>query len=161
MAKFQGGYWVFRKTSVSLFSWSCQSCVYDVKQGFLNSNKNRVVRIRIQNDQGFITIKGISSEDGTSRFEWEKEISVKDAESLLLLCEKTVIEKNRYLINSYNHIYEVDEFLGKNKGLIIAEIELNNPNEKFNKPNWLGQEVTGVSKYYNSVLSKNPFKNWK
>ena len=105
-------------------------------------------------------MKGISSKDGTSRFEWEKEIPLLEANSLLLLCEQTIIEKKRYLIKSKNHTFEVDEFLGANEGLIIAEIELSSVKEKFLKPDWLGKEVTGISKYYNSELSKNPFKNW-
>ncbi|PCI11829.1 MAG: adenylate cyclase [Flavobacteriaceae bacterium] len=131
-----------------------------IKQGFLNSDKNRVVRVRTLDDTGFITIKGISSKDGTSRFEWEKEISLSDANALLLLCEETIIEKKRYLIKSGKHTFEVDEFYGANNGLVVAEVELNAANESFNTPSWLGEEVTGLTKYYNSELSKNPFKNW-
>lgn len=132
-----------------------------IKQGFLNSNKERTVRIRIKDDQGYLTIKGKSNESGTSRFEWEQEILLKDAERLLTLCEKGSIEKYRYFIKSKQHIFEVDEFLGENLGLLVAEIELNNENETFTKPSWLGFEVTGDKKYYNSNLSKNPFCNWK
>jgi len=131
-----------------------------IKQGFLNSDKKRVVRIRVSNDKGFITVKGISSKDGTSRFEWEKEITLDEANSLLLLCEETVIEKKRYLVKSGKHTFEIDEFFGENKGLVIAEVELNAADEEFLKPNWLGKEVTGDPKYYNSELSKNPYKNW-
>ena len=131
-----------------------------VKQGFLNTNKHRTVRIRISDKNAFLTIKGVSDKSGVSRFEWEKEIPVKEAKQLLLLCEKGIIEKNRYLIKYGNHIFEVDEFLGKNEGLVIAEIELSNENEGFEKPNWLGKEVTGDVKYYNSQLSKKPFTNW-
>lgn len=131
-----------------------------IKQGFLNSNKNRTVRIRIMDDKGFLTIKGKSNKSGTSRFEWEKEISKNEAEELFFLCEKGSIEKYRYLIKSENHIFEVDEFLDKNQGLVVAEIELNSENEIFSKPNWLGKEVTGKKKYYNSNLSKKPFCNW-
>ena len=101
-----------------------------IKQGFLNSNKNRVVRVRIKDEKGFLTIKGKSNKSGISRFEWEKEISKKEAEELLLLCEKGVIEKYRYLVKSGNHIFEVDEFLDKNKGLLVAEVELFSENEK-------------------------------
>jgi len=132
-----------------------------IKQGFLNSNKQRVVRVRIKDDVGFLTIKGESNKTGTSRFEWEKEITKGEAETLLLLCEESVIEKYRYLIKVGNHIYEVDEFLGDNKGLIVAEVELLNEEETFEKPLWLGEEVTGIVKYYNSNISKHPFKNWK
>jgi CYTH domain-containing protein len=131
-----------------------------IKQGFLNSNKNRVVRIRIADETAFITVKGKSNKEGTTRFEWEKEINKAEAEKLLLLCEPSIIEKTRFLIKKGNHIFEVDEFYSENQGLIIAEIELNSENEPFEKPNWLGKEVTGDLKYYNSVLSKVPFKNW-
>lgn len=131
-----------------------------VKQGFLNTNKHRTVRIRISDNTAFLTIKGVSDKSGVSRFEWEKEIPVKDAKQLLSLCEKGIIEKNRYLIKYGNHIFEVDEFLGKNEGLIIAEIELSNENEVFEKPSWLGKEVTGDVKYYNSQLSKKPYDGW-
>ncbi|AOW21137.1 CYTH domain-containing protein [Urechidicola croceus] len=131
-----------------------------IKQGFLNSNKNRVVRVRLIDKSGYLTVKGISNEEGLTRFEWEKKISKKDAESLLKLCEKGVIEKYRHFIKKGKHTFEVDEFLGDNIGLVIAEIELSEENEDFDKPKWLGKEVTGIIKYYNSELSKNSFKNW-
>ena len=131
-----------------------------IKQGYLNSNKNRTVRIRVSDDTGFITIKGKSNKNGTSRFEWEKEISVTEAEELLLLCEPTIIEKTRYLIKVGCHTFEVDEFAGENSGLVVAEIELNAEDEVFEKPNWLSKEVTGDLKYYNSSISKLPFINW-
>lgn len=132
-----------------------------IKQGFLNSDKNRTVRIRITDNKGFITIKGVSNLNGTTRFEWEKEIDIKEASQLFFLCEDGIIEKNRFYVKTTNHIFEVDVFLGDNLGLIIAEIELKNEYDFFEKPNWLGKEVTGDVKYYNSVLSKNPYKNWK
>ena len=128
-------------------------------QGFLNTDKDRTVRVRLKGDQGFLTIKGKSINDGLSRFEWEKEISKTDAESLLLLCEEEIIDKIRYEVKADIHIFEVDEFLGDNKGLIVAEVELNSENETFEKPDWLGKEVTGQIKYYNSQLSKTPFKS--
>ena len=131
-----------------------------IKQGYLNSNKNRTVRIRVSNNTGFITIKGKSNKNGTSRFEWEKEISATEAEELLLLCEPTIIEKTRYLIKVGYHTFEVDEFAGENSGLVVAEIELNAEDEVFEKPNWLSKEVTGDLKYYNSSISKLPFINW-
>ena len=131
-----------------------------IEQGYLNSNKNRAVRVRVKNNKGYLTIKGISNTSGTTRFEWEKEISITEAEQLMLICEPGVISKTRYLVKNNVHIFEVDVFDGENKGLIIAEIELNSENEIFNKPDWLGEEVTGQKKYYNSQLSKNPFKNW-
>jgi CYTH domain-containing protein len=129
-------------------------------QGFLNSDKERTVRVRLTNNQGVLTVKGVSSDDGLSRFEWEKEISKTDAEALFKLCEKGMIEKTRYLIKSGIHTFEVDEFFGDNEGLVIAEIELNHTTEIFIKPDWLGEEVTGNIKYYNSQLSKHPFKTW-
>lgn len=131
-----------------------------ITQGFLNTDKNRTIRVRVKGDKGYLTVKGNSTSNGLSRFEWEKEISKIDAESLLQLCEKGIIDKIRYHVKTDNHIFEVDEFLAENEGLIIAEIELNHENEIFQKPNWLGKEVTGDIKYYNSKLSKQPFKTW-
>lgn len=132
-----------------------------IVQGFLNTDPNRTVRIRIKGDIGYITVKGKSNDTGTSRFEWEKEISVEEADVLLKLCEKGILEKSRYEIPLGDHVYEVDEFYGDNLGLTVAEIELNAENELFTKPDWLGKEVTGEVKYYNSQLSKNPFINWE
>ncbi len=132
-----------------------------IVQGFLNTHPQRTVRVRIKEEQGFITVKGKSNEKGTTRFEWEKEIPVIEAEALLKLCEKETIEKIRYEVKAGDHIFEIDEFFGNNEGLIIAEIELNSEMEQFTKPNWLGKEVTGDLKYYNSLLSKQPYKNWK
>ena len=131
-----------------------------LKQGYLNADKNRTVRIRIADEKAFITIKGKSNKAGTTRFEWEKEIPLSEAEELLLLCEPSIIEKHRYLIKKGTHTFEVDVFLGDNQGLIVAEVELNSENETFEKPTWLGNEVTGELKYYNSSISKLPFKNW-
>ena len=134
---------------------------YTIKQGFLNSHKERTVRIRLKENVGYLTVKGKSSEDGLSRFEWERAISKKEAEALLQLCEDGIIDKIRYEVKSGKHIFEVDEFFGENEGLIMAEVELKSENEAFEKLNWLGKEVTGDVKYYNSQLSKLPFKNWK
>lgn len=131
-----------------------------ITQGFLNTHKERTVRIRLKNNVGFITVKGASTKDGLSRFEWEKEITKDEAEALLKLCEPGVIDKTRYEIKAGNHVFEVDEFYGENDGLVIAEVELNTEKEAFFKPDWLGKEVTGDIKYYNSQLSKKPFKTW-
>lgn len=131
-----------------------------IKQGFLNSDKERVVRVRVADKKAYLTIKGKSDVLGTTRFEWEKEISIDEAKSLLKLCEPGVIEKYRFLIKKGKHVFEVDEFLGENKGLIVAEIELDSEKEKFIIPDWLSKEVTGDKKYYNSNLSKSPFKDW-
>ena len=133
---------------------------YKIKQGFLNSHRDRTVRVRLIKDKGYITIKGKSSEDGLTRFEWEKEISTTEAEALLGLCESGIIDKIRYEVKSVNHVFEVDVFLGENEGLVIAEVELNSKDESFEKLNWLGKEVTGDVKYYNSQLSQQPFRTW-
>ncbi|MCX2681014.1 CYTH domain-containing protein [Galbibacter sp. EGI 63066] len=129
-------------------------------QGFLNTHPERTVRVRLHNNVGFLTVKGKSSKSGTTRFEWEKAISKNEAENLLLLCEKGIIDKIRYKIKHKAHVFEVDEFLGDNEGLIVAEVELASENEHFEKPDWLGEEVTGQVQYYNSQLSKHPYKNW-
>jgi adenylate cyclase len=132
----------------------------EIAQGYLSSNPERTVRVRIKGNKGYLTIKGIGNESGASRFEWEKEIELNEAKQLLKLCEKGVIEKTRYEVKSGNHIIEVDEFHGDNNGLIIAEIELENENDSIEKPHWLGIEVTNDERYYNSFISLNPFKNW-
>ncbi len=132
-----------------------------ITQGYLSSVPERTVRVRIKGDKGFITIKGIGNESGASRFEWEKEIPVEDVKELLKICEPGIIDKTRYIVEVGNHIFEVDEFYGDNEGLVVAEVELHEEDEEFEKPEWLGQEVTGDTKYFNSMLMKNPFKNWK
>jgi adenylate cyclase len=132
-----------------------------IVQGYLSSLPERTVRVRVKGNKGILTIKGESNESGLSRFEWEKEIALEEAEQLLVLCEKGVIDKTRYEVIVGSHIYEVDIFANENEGLIIAEVELNDELEVFEKPIWLGEEVTGDIRYYNSYLSKNPFKNWK
>lgn len=131
-----------------------------ISQGFLSTVPERTVRIRIKGDKGFITVKGIGNESGTSRYEWEKEISVQDATDLLKISEPGVIDKIRYNVKSGRHTFEVDEFYGENEGLTVAEVELDSEDENFIKPEWLGKEVTGQVKYYNSMLMKNPYKNW-
>ncbi|SDL64120.1 CYTH domain-containing protein [Kriegella aquimaris] len=132
-----------------------------IVQGFLNTHPERTVRVRIKGDKGFLTVKGKSNTAGTSRFEWEKEIAVQEAEALLPFCEKGIIAKFRYEVAVGSHVFEVDEFEGDNEGLVVAEIELSSETESFKKPDWLGKEVTGEVKYYNSQLGKNPYKSWK
>lgn len=132
-----------------------------IVQGFLNTDPERTVRVRVRGDKGVLTVKGMSNESGTARFEWETEISVGDATDLIDLCETPILEKVRFEVPVGNHIYEVDEFMGENKGLVIAEIELQHENEVFERPHWLGKEVTGIIKYYNSQLTKNPYNTWK
>jgi len=134
---------------------------YQIAQGFLSTVPERTVRVRIKDLQGFITVKGIGNASGTTRFEWEKEISVAEAESLLAICEPTIIKKVRYIVPATNNLFfEVDVFLGANLGLEVAEIELTTEDDLFEKPDWLGAEVTGQSQYYNASLAKNPFSNW-
>ena len=132
-----------------------------ITQGYLSSVPERTVRVRVKGDKGFITIKGIGNASGASRFEWEREIPVEDVKALLEICEPGVIDKTRYLVKVGPHTFEVDEFYGDNEGLTVAEVELSDENEAFDKPSWLGEEVTGDAKYYNSMLMKNPYKNWK
>jgi adenylate cyclase len=129
-------------------------------QGYLSSVPERTVRVRIKGDKGFITIKGIGSASGASRYEWEKEIPVEEVRELLKICEPGVIDKTRFLVKSGEHTFEVDEFYGVNQGLVVAEIELDSEEENFDKPSWLGQEVTGDSRYYNAMLMKHPFSEW-
>jgi len=131
-----------------------------IAQGFLNTDPERTVRVRIKGNQGFLTVKGPSNPSGTTRFEWETEISLQEATNLIDLCEDVILEKERFEVPLGNHLFEVDEFLGENKGLVVAEIELNHEDEVFERPKWLGEEVTGQPKYYNSQLSKKPYATW-
>jgi len=128
-------------------------------QAFLNTDPCRTVRVRLKGEKGYLTIKGEST-NGISRFEWEKEISVNDVYTLLPLCEPFSIEKTRYEVLINHSLYEVDVFHGENEGLIIAEIELTNVAQAFEKPDWLGAEVTSEPRYYNSALSQHPYKHW-
>ncbi|MFD0799205.1 CYTH domain-containing protein [Maribacter chungangensis] len=132
-----------------------------IVQGFLNTDPERTVRVRIKGEKGFLTVKGKGNDTGTTRFEWEKEISFSDATDLIDLCEAVILEKIRYEIPVGKHVFEVDEFLGENKGLTVAEIELQHEDEPFEKPNWLGEEVTGDNRYYNSQLSQHPYRDWE
>ncbi len=132
-----------------------------IVQGFLNTDPLRTVRVRIKGDTGFLTVKGKGNDQGTTRFEWETVLPLKDAEALLKLAEPGVIEKIRYEVPRGKHLFEIDEFFGDNSGLIVAEVELEREDEPFEIPDWLGKEVTGNPKYYNSQLSKQPFKTWE
>ncbi len=132
-----------------------------IVQGYLSSVPERTVRVRIKGNKGYLTVKGIGNASGASRFEWEIEIPKEDAENLLKICEPGVIDKTRYLVKAGKHTFEVDEFYGDNEGLTIAEVELESEDQAFEKPAWLGKEVTGDPRFYNSMLMKNPFKNWK
>jgi len=132
-----------------------------ITQGYLSSDPERTVRVRIKGDKGFITIKGIGSESGASRYEWEKEIPVTEVNELLKICEPGVIDKTRFIVPEKSGLkFEVDEFYVDNEGLTVAEIELPSEDHPFEKPEWLGEEVTGDVRYYNSMLMKNPFKTW-
>lgn len=131
-----------------------------IAQGYISTNPERTVRVRIKGNEGYLTIKGAGNETGMSRFEWEKKIDIEEAKQLLKLCEKGAISKIRFEIKVGKHTFEVDEFYGDNQGLIIAEIELESEKESFEKPDWLGKEVTNDQRYYNAYLSLNPFMNW-
>ncbi|TXK72597.1 CYTH domain-containing protein [Mesonia sp. HuA40] len=129
-------------------------------QAYLNTHPERSVRIRIQEQKAWITVKGKSDEKGLSRFEWEQSIAVADAEKLLKICEPGKIEKYRYYVKFEGQVFEVDEFLGENSGLVVAEAELENINQPLALPDWIGEEVTGNKAYYNASLMKLPFINW-
>lgn len=132
----------------------------EITQAYLSSDPERTIRIRLQDDEAFLTIKGIGNESGLSRLEYEYEIPKADAEEMLKLCEAGVVVKTRFLVPVGNHTWELDVFHGDNQGLIIAEIELSSENEDFIKPEWVGREVTGDLRYYNSALLKRPYKQW-
>ena len=131
-----------------------------ITQGYLCSAPERTVRVRVKGDKGFITVKGIGNATGVSRFEWEKEISVDEVRDLLPLCEPGIIDKTRWLVKVGEHTFEVDEFFGENEGLVVAEVELGSEDETFERPAWLGEEVTGDRRYYNSSLTKVPYSEW-
>lgn len=131
-----------------------------IAQGYICRTSGRTVRVRIRGDKGYLTIKGPSVDGGLSRYEWEHEISLREAEELMRLCDGGIIDKVRYLVPVGRHLFEVDEFLGDNEGLVMAEVELDAVDETFEKPSFLGREVTGDRRYYNSCLTAHPFKEW-
>ena len=134
----------------------------EITQAYISTDPNRTVRIRISDGTGHINIKGVAKISGIMRFEWEKEIPLQDAKELMELRKSGLVEKTRYVIPAEKGLeFEVDEFHGDNEGLFIAEIELPSADTKFEKPAWLGDEVTGNSAFYSSELSVNPYKNWK
>lgn len=132
-----------------------------IVQGYLSSVPERTVRVRIKGEKGFVTVKGIGNASGAARFEWEKEVPVAEAEQLLAICEPGVIDKVRYLVPAGAHTFEVDEFHGENEGLVVAEVELGAEDEAYERPSWLGAEVTGDARYFNSMLMKNPYTRWE
>lgn len=129
-------------------------------QGYICRESGRTVRVRISDGRGWLTIKGASSGNGLSRYEWEKEIPADEAERLLDLCMEGTIDKTRYIVPFEGHSFEVDEFYGDNEGLTVAEVELENETEPFSRPEWLGKEVTGDRRYYNSMLTEHPYSHW-
>lgn len=131
-----------------------------IVQGYLSSIPERTVRIRIKGEKAYLTIKGVSNASGLSRYEWEKEIHIQDARELIDICEPGIIDKVRHYIKNDNYTFEVDEFHGDNEGLVMAEIELSDEADIFEKPDWLGDEVTGDERYYNSYLSQKPYTKW-
>jgi CYTH domain-containing protein len=146
-----------RKFLVINDNWRDAPAVYFC-QGYLSRSKERTVRIRVAGDRGFLTIKG--STTGASRAEFEYEIPLFDAKQLFTLCDGPLVEKYRRKVSYEAMLWEVDEFLGDNKGLVVAEIELESEDQQFSKPDWIGEEVTQDRRYYNSNLSVNPFNNW-
>ena len=132
-----------------------------IQQGYLCSGKGKTIRVRSRDDKAYLTIKGPSLNGGLSRYEFEKEITLDEANHLFQLCEPGIIDKRRYLVDYEGHTFEVDEFFGDNEGLVMAEIELNAPDESFKKPDFIGTEVTGDRRYYNAHLRQNPYKLWK
>jgi len=132
----------------------------NIIQGYLSSEKGKTIRVRLTDNEAYLTIKGKAEESHFTRFEWEKEIRIDEARDLLRLCTGALIDKTRYIVPVGSHIFEVDVFHSENEGLIVAEVELSSEDEDFIKPDWLGKEVTGDKKYYNSRLVRNPFKNW-
>jgi len=142
-------------------NFKAQAYAHDhIKQGYICSGHGRTVRVRVRGERGYLTIKGPSLDGGLSRYEFEKEITLDEAEQLFRLCEPGIIDKTRYLVKSGSHTFEVDEFYGDNEGLVMAEVELSSPEEAFEKPDFIGEEVTGDRRFYNSHLRLNPFKNW-
>ena len=146
-----------RKFMVKEGLWRDQKAT-KYRQGYLSTVKERTVRVRTIGDKGYLTIKGIAI--GASRMEFEYEIPSQDADALLDICEKPLIEKNRYKVQFGGFVWEVDEFFGENQGLIVAEIELESEDQNFPKPNWVGEEVTGDPLYFNSNLIKHPYTKW-
>lgn len=147
-----------RKFLLSGDGWRTLGTAVPMRQGYLSSDKARVVRVRIEGEHACITIKGKSS--GATRGEWEYAVPVADAEELLALCEQPLVEKVRRRIDFQGHTWEVDEFFGVNQGLVVAEIELAAEDEAFARPAWIGAEVTDDPRYYNSSLVKKPFTAW-
>lgn len=131
-----------------------------IVQGYISRSPGRTVRVRVRGDKAYLTIKGGGSASGMSRLEWEREIPVDEALQLMLLCEPGIIDKTRWLVKAGAHTFEVDEFSGDNEGLVVAEVELGSEDEEFARPSWLGKEVTGDRRYYNSSLTKCPYQEW-
>lgn len=150
-----------RKFKVSNLDFIKESSSFKfIKQGYLSKDEQKTIRVRIADDKAFLTIKGKSSDDGLQRFEWEKEIHLSEAEELFTLITDTLIIKKRYNVSYKEHLFEVDVFEGDNTGLIIAEVELKSIDECVSLPKWIGEEVTGELKYYNSKLIDFPFCKW-
>lgn len=154
------GYEIERKFLVKGDYKSHASGSYPIQQGYLALTGNSVVRVRVRGDAAFLTVKSSLVEGEITRHEWEYEIPVADAREMLALCGEGVIDKTRYLVKVGHHLFEVDEFHGENEGLVIAEVELEREDEEFERPRWLGEEVTGDVHYYNSYLSIHPYKEW-
>jgi adenylate cyclase len=150
-----------RKFLIASDGWRTQvSASYRIEQGYLVSTPERTVRVRLARDAGLLTIKGARSASGLSRYEWECALAPADVEALFALCEPGRVEKTRHLVQARAHTFEVDEFHGENAGLIVAEIELDAEDEQFERPPWLGVEVTGDERYQNALLRRRPYSTW-
>jgi adenylate cyclase len=139
-------------------SWRALGQPVLLRQGYLSSDPARVVRVRVEGDHAYMTIKGRST--GATRGEWEYPIPLADANELLALCEQPLVEKYRRRIDFAGNVWEVDEFIGANQGLVLAEIELSSEQQQFDKPEWIGDDVTDDKRYYNSNLARHPFSSW-
>lgn len=146
-----------RKFLVTGDAWK-QGAAAHLRQGYLNTDKSRTVRVRISDDDAFLTIKGKTS--GITRSEFEYPIPLSDAEELLLLCGSATLAKRRYTLKTGSHIWEVDEFCGANIGLVVAEVELSSEAQSIELPDWVGLEVSGDARYYNSSLVLTPYTHW-
>ncbi len=154
------GYEIERKFLVEGDYKSQSFTHFPLRQGYLSLSESSAVRVRVKGEKGFLTVKSAPAEGGIKRHEWEYEIPVADAEEMLLLSESPIVEKIRYLVDYGGHLFEVDQFFGDNAGLVVAEVELKEEGEPFDPPGWLGDEVTGDVRYYNSSLSTHPYKEW-
>lgn len=151
-----------RKFLVYGYDYKTQAVSHShIQQGYILSSHGRTVRVRIRDGKAYLTIKGPAQEGHFGRYEFETEVSAEDGKELMKLCEPGIIDKTRYLVPCGKHTFEVDEFYGDNAGLVMAEVELSDENEPFEKPDFIGMEVTGDKRFYNGHMRKMPFIVWR